>query len=334
MGTSTARPVLLSGIQPSGHLTIGNYIGALRNWASLQEAHDCLFVLVDLHAITVRQDPVELRERCYQFLAQYIACGIDPEAHAVFVQSHVPGHAQLAWVLNCVTYMGELARMTQFKEKAAGQGESVAVGLFDYPVLMAADILLYGTSLVPVGDDQKQHLELTRTVAERFNKAYGPVFTVPEAYIPKVGARVLSLLDPSAKMSKSDPNPNTYVALLDGPDVVRKKIRRAVTDSGTEITHDAWRPGIANLLTIYAGVTGESMEALEQRYRGKGYGQFKADVAEVVIEFLKPVQQRYQVVIEDRAGLASVLRIGAHRAHERSRPMLAKVHDALGFIPE
>lgn len=332
MCADKTKRVLLSGIQPSGHLTIGNYIGAIRNWVALQDAYDCLFVLVDLHAITVRQDPAELRQRCYEFLALYVACGIDPDKNAVFVQSHVPGHAQLAWVLNCFTSMGELTRMHQYKEKATRQGENVTAGLFDYPVLMAADILLYATDLVPVGEDQKQHLELTRDVAMRFNGRYGQVFTVPEPYIPEVGARIMSLQDPTAKMSKSDPNAGTYVALLDEPDVVRRKIKRAQTDSGSEIVHDESKPAISNLLTIHAGLTGETIGALEDRYRGAGYGRFKTDLADVIVEALAPIQERYHAIVDDRAGLADMLARGADAARRRSHAILTRVHDALGFI--
>jgi len=260
MTENRKRPVLLSGIQPSGNLMIGNYIGALKNWVELQDQYDCLFVLVDLHAITVKQDPADLRRRSFEFLCLYLACGIEPEKNTIFVQSHVPGHSELSWILNCFTYVGELNRMTQFKEKSTRHNTNVNVGLFDYPVLMAADILLYGTDLVPVGHDQKQHLELARNIAERFNNIYGEIFTVPEPYIPKVGARIMSLQDPTSKMSKSDDNPNNYVALLDSPDIVRNKIKRAVTDSGSEIKYDESKPGICNLLSIYSAITERAIE--------------------------------------------------------------------------
>jgi tryptophanyl-tRNA synthetase len=330
----TARPVILSGIQPSGALTLGNYIGAIRNWVALQKDHDCLFMLVDLHAITVRQDPAELRQRCLEFLGLYIACGIDPEKNVLFVQSHVPQHAELAWILNCYTYMGELNRMTQFKDKSQRHNENINAGLYDYPVLMAADILLYQTKFVPVGEDQKQHLELTRDVAIRFNKLYGPVFTVPEPWIPQVGARVMSLQDPTAKMSKSDANSNAYISLLDDPDLVAKKIKRAVTDSGTTI---AWepdtRPGIANLMSIYSAITGKTLPEIEAEYEGKGYGKFKSDLAEITVDFIKPVQQRYHAVYDDRQGLARILRQGADKAYARAQETLDKVCDVLGFLP-
>jgi tryptophanyl-tRNA synthetase len=329
-----SKPVILSGIQPSGALTLGNYIGAIRNWVELQKDHDCLFMLVDLHAITVRQDPAELRQRCLEFLSLYIACGIDPENNVLFVQSHVPQHAELAWVLNCYTYMGELNRMTQFKDKSKQHAENINAGLYDYPVLMAADILLYQSKLVPVGEDQKQHLELTRDVAIRFNNLYGPVFTVPEPYIPKVGARVMSLQDPTAKMSKSDANNNAYISLLDDPDLVAKKIKRAVTDSGTTIALEPdSRPGVANLMSIYSAITGKSLKEIEVLYEGKGYGAFKSDLAEITVNFIRPVQERYRAVYDDRAGLARILRLGAEKAQARSQKTLDRVYDVLGILP-
>ena len=328
------KPVILSGIQPSGALTLGNYIGAIRNWVELQQDHDCLFMLVDLHAITVRQDPAELRQRCLEFLSLYIACGIDPETNVLFVQSHVPQHAELAWVLNCYTYMGELNRMTQFKNKSKQHNENINAGLYDYPVLMAADILLYQTRLVPVGEDQKQHLELTRDVAMRFNKLYGPVFTVPEPYIPKVGARVMSLQDPGAKMSKSDANNNAYISLLDDPDLVAQKIKRAVTDSGSEIRYEPdSRPGIANLMSIHAAISGQSLQQIEAEYEGKGYGKFKSDLAEITVDFIRPLQERFGAVYDDRAGLARILRQGADKAQARSQQTLDRVYDVLGILP-
>ena len=329
------KPILLSGIQPSGELTIANYVGAIRNWVALQKEYDCLFILVDMHTITVKQDPAELRRRCYDFMALYIACGIDAEKNTIFIQSHVPAHAQLTWILNCVTPIGELSRMTQFKEKAKQHSQNVNAGLFDYPVLMAADILLYDADLVPVGEDQKQHLEMARNVAQRFNNAYGDIFTVPQAYIPKVGARVMSLLDPTSKMSKTDANPNSYVALLDEPGRVRQKIMRAVTDSGSDIVYDEKnKPGVSNLITLYSAVTGESCEAVEEAFRGKGYGEFKGAVADVMVAFLDPVQERYRELRESSETLTSILRRGAETARKRARPMLQKVHDAVGFVPE
>ena len=334
MKRTSDMPTLLSGIQPTGNLTIGNYLGAIRNWVALQETCDCFFVLVDLHAITVRNDAAELLRRSYEFLALYLACGIDPARSAVFVQSHVPAHAQLAWILNCYTYMGEAMRMTQFKEKSSRYNENVNLGLLAYPVLMAADILLYDADLVPVGEDQKQHIELARNLAERFNAACGDVLKMPKPYIPEVGARIMSLKDPTSKMSKTDPDENTYIALLDAPDTVRRKIKRAVTDSGREVACDESRPGMANLLSIYSATTGEPIEATKERYAGKGYGEFKSDLAEVLIEFLRPIQQRYREIVEDRRSLANVLRRGAQTAGRRSGEVLNRVHRALGFIPE
>jgi len=335
---SNKKPVLLSGIQPSGHLTIGNYIGALRNWVKLQDDYDCLFTLVDLHAITVRQDPAELRERCYEFLCLYMACGIDPERNTVFVQSHVPQHTQLAWILNCYTYTGELNRMTQFKDKSQKHADNINAGLYNYPVLMAADILLYGSDLVPVGNDQKQHLEITRDVAQRFNSIYGteekPVFTVPEPYIPEVGARIMSLQDPMAKMSKSDDVESNVIRLLDEPKRVAKKIKRAVTDSGSEIVFDPEnKPGVSNLLSMLAAVTDRDIRALEAEYEGKGYGHLKTDTADAVVAFLEPIQARYAELQADRAGLAKILHDGAAAARERAQPMIDRVYDAIGFLP-
>ena len=333
MPETKRRPVLLSGIQPTGNLTLGNYIGAIKNWVSLQESHDCLFVLVDLHTLTVRQDPAELNRRCYDFLALYIACGIDPERNTVFVQSHVPAHSQLTWILNCYTAVGELNRMSQFKLKATQHAANVNAGLFDYPALMAADILLYRTDLVPVGEDQKQHLELTRDLAQRFNALYGDVFTVPEAYIPTVGARIRSLQDPTAKMSKSDANPNAYLALLDDPKTLRKKIMRAVTDSGREIVYDEDRPGVANLMTIYSALTGESHEDIQRSFEGKGYGDLKKAVADAVVEFMEPVHRKYHEIREDAATMSAILKRGAEVARLRARPVLDRVHEVLGLIP-
>lgn len=332
--SKNGKPVILSGIQPSGAMTLGNYIGAIRNWVALQQDHDCLFMLVDMHSITVRQDPAALRQRCLEFLSLYIACGIDPDKNVLFVQSHVPQHAELAWVLNCFTYMGELNRMTQFKDKSQRHAENINAGLYSYPVLMAADILLYQTQQVPVGEDQKQHLELTRDIAMRFNNVYGPVFVVPEPYIPKVGARVMSLQDPTAKMSKSDANTNAYISLLDEPDLVAKKIKRAVTDSGSTIAWDpAVRPGVANLMSIYSAITGQTLGEIETAYAGKGYGAFKSDLAEITVNFIKPVQERYRAVYDDQQGLARILRQGAEKAQARSQKTLDAVHAALGFLP-
>ncbi|AXQ29230.1 tryptophan--tRNA ligase [Solimonas sp. K1W22B-7] len=332
---TASRSIVLSGIQPSGRLTLGNYLGALKNWVTLSDAWDCYYMLVDLHAITVRQDPKVLRERCQEFLALYIACGLDPAKNTLFVQSHVPAHARLGWILNCYTQMGELNRMTQFKDKSAKHADNINAGLFDYPVLMAADILLYQAKAVPVGDDQKQHLELTRDVAMRFNNLYGNVFTVPEPMIPPVGARIMGLQEPTAKMSKSGDAETDAIYLLDGPDVITRKIKRAVTDLGSEIRHDiAEKPGVSNLMSILSAIRGESFADIEARYVGKGYGHFKTEVAEAVVECLRPVQERYAAVREDTEGLRQVLRAGAEAASARADATLKNVHDVLGFIPE
>ena len=336
--SARGKDVVLSGIQPSGHLTLGNYLGALKNWVALQEQYECYYALVDLHTITARQDPRALRERCYEFLALYIACGLDPKQNVLFVQSHVSAHARLAWVLNCYTMVGELNRMTQYKDKSAKNADNINAGLYDYPVLMAADILLYDTAQVPVGEDQKQHLELARDVALRFNNLYGPpekpIFRVPEPMIPPVGARIMGLQDPTAKMSKSDDAENNALYLLDPPDVIDRKFKRAVTDSGNEVRYSADKPGVANLMSILSATTGESFEAIERRFAGQGYGKFKAGVAEAVMEKLKPVQQRYQDIRADEAGLRAVLKDGAARAAERADRTLQRVHDVLGFIPQ
>jgi len=328
------KAVVLSGIQPSGHLTLGNYLGALKNWVTLQEQYDCYYALVDLHTITARQEAGELRERCYKTLALLMACGLDPKRNVLFVQSHDSAHARLAWILNCFTMVGELNRMTQFKDKSLKNADNINAGLYNYPVLMAADILLYDTAFVPVGEDQKQHLELSRDIAIRFNNLFGPVFKVPEPMIPQIGARIMGLQDPTAKMSKSDDNENNNVYLLDAPEVLERKFKRAVTDSGSEVRYSADKPGVANLMSILSATTGESFAAIEQRFSGQGYGKFKAGVAEAVIEKLKPVQQRYQEIRADEAALQRVLKDGAQRAAAHADRTLKRVHDALGFIPE
>jgi len=332
--TDNTRPVIFSGIQPSGHLNIGGYLGAVRNWVKLQQEYSCLFCVVDLHAITVRQDPETLKEKTMQLSALYIAAGIDPDTSLLFIQSHVPAHTEMAWLLTCNTYMGELSRMTQFKDKTQGKTDkNIGAGLYIYPVLMAADILLYQTKLVPVGADQKQHLELTRDLAIRMNHYYGQLFTVPEPYIGPVGARVMSLQDPTAKMSKSDPNPMNYITLLDDPDTVRKKVRKAVMDSIQGITYEPeTRPGVANLLSIYAALTDETPQAVAERYADKGNAAVKNDLAEVVIEALRPIQQRYQELRAEQGYLEQVLRHGAEQAHERSAPTLQATYKAMGFV--
>lgn len=329
--TSTAKPVLYSGIQPSGSIQLGNYIGALRNFTKLEKNYRCLFGIADLHALTVRQEPAALRKQTQQLAALYIACGLDPDANIIYCQSHVPAHAELAWVLNCYSYMGELSRMTQYKDKSARHSDNINAGLFTYPVLMAADILLYQTSVVPVGADQKQHLEITRDIAQRFNGLYGDVFVVPEPYIPKETARIMSLTDPTRKMSKSD-SEESYIALLDAPDVIRRKLRRAVTDSEGEIRVDPGnKPGVTNLITILSGMTGQTAEEACASLAGKGYGVLKDAVADAVIEVLTPIQQRYQQLIADKDYLAQVLNTNAERAAALARRTLRKVYKKVGL---
>ena len=327
-------PTLLSGIAPSGRLTLGNYLGAIRSWIELQDRCECYFPLVDLHAITVPQDPGTFAERCRDFIALYLACGVDAERSAVFVQSHVPEHCELAWILECHTSFGELTRMTQFKEKARRGAGEVNAGLFAYPVLMAADILLYGTTRVPVGDDQRQHLELTRDLAARFNRRYGPVFRLPEALVPGTGARIMGLQDPTAKMSKSDPAETNVIALLDPPEAIARKVRRAVTDSGSEIVARPDKPGVSNLLTILSAATARPIDSLETEYRGLGYGRLKADVADAVVALVGPIQRRYAEIRADSSGLDRVLKQGAARARLRARRMLGVVRNRLGLLSE
>jgi tryptophanyl-tRNA synthetase len=322
---------IFSGAQPSGNVHLGNYLGALRNWVALQKEYESFFCIVNLHAVTVAQDPKILAEKTRELARIYLAVGIDPEISTVFVQSDVPHHAELAWLLNCVTRMSELERMTQFKDKARKQGENVGVGYFDYPVLMAADILLYHTDLVPVGEDQKQHLELTRDIAIRFNRDYGETFRVPEPFIPKVGARIMSLADPAKKMSKSDEESEAgCIMLLDDADAVRRKFKRAVTDSGTEIRFAASRPAITNLLTIYHLLTDKSKDEVEKHFSGHGYAKLKEDLAEVTIEFLRPFQERVQSI--DDGKLDQILERGAARAEEIAEATLAKAKVRMGLV--
>lgn len=330
---SEKKPILFSGIQPSGGLTIGNYIGALKNWLDLQDNYDCLFSLVDLHTITVRQDPIELSQNCYDALAVYLAIGLDPEKNVIFLQSHVPAHSQLTWILNCYAYTGELSRMTQFKDKVKENTTNINVGLFTYPLLMAADILLYQTNLVPVGADQKQHVEIVRDLAARFNNIYGKVFTMPEIYQPLLGARVMSLQEPTKKMSKSALDPDGFIFLLDPPDVIADKFKRAVTDSGRDIIFDPVdKPGIANLLTILAVITDKTIEQWVAEMQGQGYAKLKSTVAEAVIEFLQPFQELYKELRMDQSYLDKVLRSGAERAIQLAEPTLQQVYDAIGFV--
>ena len=325
------KPIIFSGIQPSGTLTLGNYIGALKNFSKLQDDYDCIYSIVDMHAITVRQNPAELRRRCLELAAIYIASGIDPKKSLIYCQSHVSGHAELAWILNCFTYMGEMNRMTQFKDKSAKHADNINVGLFTYPVLMAADILLYQTNLVPVGHDQKQHLEICRDIAQRFNGIYGDVFTIPEGYIPKVGARIMSLQEPTRKMSKSDPE-DTFVALTDDPDTIRRKIKRAVTDSDGEIRFDPEnKPGVSNLLSIMSALGAGEIDALVNELQGQGYGALKNRVADCVIAALEPMQTEYKRLIADKAYLQGVLDENARTATYLATKTLRKVQKKVGF---
>lgn len=326
------KKTIFSGVQASGFLTLGNYIGALKNWTKLQHDYNCFFSVVDLHSITVRQVPAELRKRAMEILMLYIASGIDPEKNILFIQSHVPQHAELAWVLNCYTYMGELSRMTQFKEKSAKQNENINCGLFTYPSLMAADILLYQTELVPVGNDQKQHLELSRDIAIRFNGLYGDVFKIPEPYIGKIGARIMSLQEPLKKMSKSDENPNGYIAMLDDPDTIMRKIKRAVTDSDGEVAYREGKDGINNLLGIYCAVTDKTMDEAVNEFEGKGYGDFKNAVGEAVVECLRPVQEKFSDLCKNKDYVENIYKTGAQKASYIATKTLRKVHKKIGFI--
>ena len=327
---------MLSGIQPSGDLTLGSYLGAIKNWVERTDEFDNYYFMADMHSITVRQDPAALRRRTLEQLAQYIACGLDPEKNTLFIQSHVPAHAELGWVLNCYTMFGELSRMTQFKDKSAKNADNINGGLFTYPALMAADILLYQPDYVPVGNDQKQHVELTRDVAIRFNNLYGDVFKVPQAYIPRVGARIMSLQDPTSKMSKSDKDPNGCVHLLEKPEDIMRKFKRAVTDSDTSehcVRFDpANKPGVANLMQIYSSCTGESFDQIEADFTGQGYGAFKTAVGEAVVEKLRPIREETERILKDKAYLESVYRMGAEKASYVANRTLRKVYKKLGFV--
>lgn len=326
-----SKPILYSGIQPSGTITLGNYIGAIRNFVKLEKDYDCLFSMADLHALTVRQDPAALRRRTAELTAMYIAAGLDPEKNIIYCQSHVPEHAELAWILNCFTYMGELSRMTQFKDKSAKHQDNINAGLFTYPVLMAADILLYQTKVVPVGVDQKQHLEITRDIASRFNGLYGDVFVMPEPYIPKATAKIMSLTEPTKKMSKSDPD-ESMISLADAPDAIRRKLKRAVTDSDGAIRYDPEnKPGVSNLLSIYAAMAGVTPEQAAEELSGQGYGVLKEKVAEAVIEVLSPIQDEYRRLIADKAYIHDVLQKNAERAQALARRTLRKVYKKVGL---
>lgn len=327
------KKTVFSGVQPSGALTIGNYIGAIKNWVELQEEYDCNYCIVDLHAVTVPQVPKDLRKNTLDVLALYLACGIDPEKSTIFIQSHVPAHVELTWVLNSISYMGQLNRMTQYKEKSKRAEENLNAALFTYPVLMASDILLYGTDLVPVGEDQKQHLELTRDLAERFNNRYSDTFTVPEPLIKEDGARIMSLQNPETKMSKSDSDENGYLLILDDESTIRRKIKRAVTDSIGVVGYNDEQVGIKNLLTIYSVFSGKSIDEIVKDYEGEGYGKFKNDLAEVVVDALRPIRERYEEIRKDKEYLEKVYKDGADRAENKARKILRKVYKKVGFIP-
>jgi len=326
------QKICFSGVQPSGNLTIGNYLGAIRNFATFSEAYKCFYCVVDQHAITVRQTPADLRRRTYETLALYMVCGLDPEKNTLYVQSHVPAHAELSWILNCYTMFGELSRMTQFKDKSSKHADNVNAGLFTYPVLMASDILLYQTDVVPVGIDQKQHVELCRNIAERFNQVFPDTFTVPEPIIPQNGKKIMSLADPTKKMSKSDENQNAIVYILDDRDTIIRKFRRAVTDSDTVVRFAEGKDGINNLMTIYSCFTGKNMDEIEHEFAGKGYGDFKLAVGEVTADALAPVQARYKELLADKAGLEAQMKRGAEEAAYYARKTLSKVQKKLGFV--
>lgn len=330
----TKKKIMVSGIQPSGDLHLGNYLGALRRWPDMIEEYDCYFFLADLHTITVRQDAATFRKRALTQIAQYIACGLDPEKCVLFVQSHVPAHAQMGWILSCFTMFGELSRMTQFKDKSARNADNINAGLFTYPSLMAADILLYQPDFVPVGDDQKQHVEICRDIAERMNHNFGQVFTVPEAHITKVGARIMSLSDPSSKMSKS--KPEGCVFLMEKPEDIMRKFKRAVTDSDTEkwVRYDPEnKPGVSNLMQIYASVTGKTFDEIEAEFDGIGYGQFKQTVGESVVELIRPVREETERLLADKTYLETVYREGAEKASRIANKTMRKLSKKLGFVP-
>lgn len=327
------KKVIFSGVQPSGDLTLGNYLGAIKNWVELQDEYDCYYCVVDLHSITVPQEPKNLRRRTLEVMAIYMAAGIDPDKSTIFIQSHVSSHLELSWVLGTMTYLGELNRMTQFKDKIQKNEKNLNSGLFTYPVLMAADILLYQTDLVPVGDDQKQHLELARDLSQRFNNRYSDTFVVPEPMISKVGARIMDLQDPTVKMSKSAENENGYILLKDDPDTIRRKIKRSVTDSLNKVKYCDEQPGIKNLLNIYSKITGEKIETIEERYKDKGYKEFKADITDVIIEGLSPIREKYLEYMSDKNYLEKVYKDGAAKAERVARKTVRKVYKKTGFIP-
>lgn len=325
------KKALFSGMQATGNLTLGNYLGALKNWVNLCDEYECFYSVVDMHSITVRQDPAELRRRARALLTLYIAAGLDPEKNCIYYQSHVTGHAELAWILNCFTYMGELNRMTQFKDKSAKHADNINAGLFDYPVLMAADILLYQADVVPVGIDQMQHLELTRDIAQRFNAIYGDVFTIPEPYIGKQGAKIMSLQDPSKKMSKSDENPNASIYLMDDPDTIMRKCKRAVTDSEACVAYRDEQPGVKNLIDIYSACLNKTPQEVEKEFEGKGYGDFKMAVGEAVVSVLKPLQDRVAELEKNKDYIDTIIKNNAEKAQYISNKTLRKVQKKVGF---
>lgn len=329
------KKVILSGIQPSGELTLGSYLGAIQNWVRLSDEYECFYMLADLHSITMRQNPADLRRRTLTQIAAYIACGLDPEKNTIFIQSHVPAHAELAWVMDCFTMFGELSRMTQFKDKSARNAENINAGLFTYPALMAADILLYQADLVPVGEDQRQHVEICRDIANRFNNTYSETFKVPEAFIPKVGARVMSLTSPESKMSKSDRDPGGCVYVLEKPEDILRKFKKAVTDSDTEhcVRYDREsKPGVSNLMTIYSAATGRTFEEIEREFDGQGYGTFKGAVGAAVVELFRPIREETERLLADKSYLESVYRAGAERAERVAEKTLRKVYKKVGFV--
>lgn len=328
-----SKKVILSGIQPSGDLTLGSYMGAIKNWVSMHEDYNCYYCIVDMHSITNRQTPADLRRRTLEQLAQYIACGLDPEKNTLFIQSHVSAHAELSWALSCYTMFGELSRMTQFKDKSVRQSDNINAGLFTYPVLMAADILIYQADLVPVGEDQKQHVELTRDIASRFNGIYGDVFKIPEPFIPKVGARIMSLTEPEKKMSKSEKGSGSTIHLMDSPEDIMRYFKRATTDSDASVKYDPEnKAGISNLMTIYSAATGKGYNEIESEFAGKGYGDFKQTIGEAVVELLRPIREESTRLLADKAYLESVYRMGAEKAAYTANKTLRKVYKKLGFV--
>lgn len=329
---SEKKKIVFSGVQPSGVLTIGNYLGAIKNWSDFDDRFEKIYCVVDMHAITVKQVPAELRKRTYETLAVYMACGLSPEHNTLFVQSHVPQHAELCWILGCSTMFGELSRMTQFKDKSARHADNINAGLFTYPVLMAADILLYQTNVVPVGIDQKQHLELARNIAQRFNGVYGETFAIPEPHMTVTGAKIMSLADPTKKMSKSDPNPHGFVAILDSKDDIIRKFKRAVTDSDTEIRYAEGKDGINNLMTIYSCFTGKNLAEIEAEFAGKGYGEFKLAVGEACADKLAPIKEEFSRLMNDKAYLENIMKEGASKAQYLARKTLSKVYRKVGFV--